>query len=121
MIETATATASAVFPNIHAAKRAAERLARGGFARDSIEVTRLYSNDDAHEVCVHTKKGNLRRADDLLHARNKVHDFPSNAIDVTPLLLVGGAIAAGALTYTMYALRRNRGAGRSDLHLPSVW
>ncbi len=116
-----TTTASAVFPNIQAAKRAAERLARGGFSRDSIEVTRLYSNDDAHEVCVHTKEANIRRADDLLHARNKVHDFPANAIDVTPLLLVAGAIATGALTYTVYALRRNRGYGRSNLHLPSVW
>ena len=53
-----TTTASAVFPNRRAALRAAQRLAEGGFA-GSIDLTRLHSDDEAHEVSVRVREGNV--------------------------------------------------------------
>ena len=90
-----TTTASAVFPNRRAALRAAERLAGGGFARGSIDLHRLHSDDEAFEVSVRVREGNVRRADDLLHARPDVHDFAGRG-------------------YTAYAMR----AQRDDLDRP---
>jgi hypothetical protein len=117
-----TTTASAVFPNRHAARRAAERLAEGGFARNSIDLNRLYSDDDDYEVSVRVREGNLRRAEDLLHARPDVHAFAGQGIDMRPLMLVAGAVIVGAVGYTLYAMRRpQNGRGQSKLHLPSVW
>ena len=117
-----TTTATAVFPNRHAAQRAAERLSEGGFARNSIDVNRLYSNDDDYEVSVRVRPGNVRRAEDLLHARQDVHGFAGQGMDVRPLTLFAGAVIAGAVGYTIYAMRRpQNGRGKSRLHLPSVW
>ena len=103
-----TTTASAVFPNRRAALRAAERLAGGGFARGSIDLHRLHRDDEAFEVSVRVREGNVRRADDLLHARPDVHDFAGHGIDVRPLMLIAGAVLAGAVGYTAYALRAQR-------------
>jgi len=117
-----TTTASAVFSNRQAARRAAERLAEGGFARNSIDVARRYSDEDEYEVSVRVRPGNARRAEDLLHAREDVHGFAGEGIDVGPLMWLAGAVAVGALAYTAYAMRRpQNGRNRSGLHLPSVW
>lgn len=117
-----TTTAAAVFPNQRAAQRAAERLAEGGFARTSIDVNRLYSDDDDYEVSVRVRPGNVRRAEDLLHARRDVHDFAGQGRDVRPLMLLAGAVIAGAVGYTLYAMRQpQKGRGQKGLHLPSVW
>jgi hypothetical protein len=117
-----TTTASAVFSNRYAAQRAAERLTEGGFARNSIDVNRLYSDDDDYEVSVTVQEGNIRRAEDLLHARRDVHGFAGQGIDVRPLMLLAGAVIAGAIGYTLYTVRRPHEGGRqSRLTLPSVW
>jgi hypothetical protein len=111
---TETTTASAVFSNRRAAQRAAQRLVEGGFARDSIEMHRLYSNEDDFEVSVRVREGNVDRAEDLLHARADVHDFEGNRSDVGPLLLLGGVLAAGVAGYALYALAdRRRGEKES--------
>jgi hypothetical protein len=122
-----TTTASAIFSNRHAAQGAARRLAEGGFARDSIAMHRLHSDDDAYEVSVRVREGNVRRAEDLLHARQDVHDFAGQQVDVGPLLRLAGAVLVGAAGYTLYATyrhstRRPGGRGeRDEHHLPSVW
>jgi hypothetical protein len=117
-----TTTASAVFSNRHAAQRAAQRLAEGGFARGSIGVTRRYSDAEEYEVSVRVQPGNVQRAEDLLHARRDVRGFAGEDIDVGPLMWLAGAVAVGALAYTAYALRRPRNGRNGDrLHLPSVW
>jgi len=103
-----TTTASATFSNRRAAQSAAERLAKGGFARSSIGVQRLYSDDDVYEVSVRVREGNVERAEDLLHARPQVHDFAGNQVDVGPLLVLAGAVLAGAAGYTYYTMRQNR-------------
>jgi len=117
-----TTTATAVFSNHHAARRAARRLAEGGFARNSIDVTRRYSDEDEYEVSVRVQPGNAERAEDLLHAREDVHGFAGEGIDVGPLMWLAGAVAVGALAYTAYAVYRPRnGRNQSGPHLPSVW
>jgi hypothetical protein len=100
-----TTTASATFSNRRAAEGAARRLAQGGFARDSIGMQRLHSNDDAYEVSVRVRQGNVRRAEDLLHARRDVHDFAGNSVEVRPLMWLAGAILVGAAGYAFYATR----------------
>jgi hypothetical protein len=113
-----TTTASAVFSNRRAAQRAAQRLVEGGFARDSVEMRRLYSDDDDYEVSVHVREGNVERADDLLHARRNVHDFAGNKSNVGTLMLLAGALAAGVAGYTLYALadRQRRGQTNGSRH-----
>jgi hypothetical protein len=98
-----TTTASSVFSNRRAAVRAAERLAEGGFARNSIDVRRLHHDDEAHEVSVRVRQANIQRAEDLLNASTEVHEFGSHSSFQLPAaLLVGGAIlAVGALAYTL--------------------
>lgn len=98
-----TTTASSVFSNRRAAVRAAERLAEGGFARNSIDVRRLHHDDDAHEVSVRVRQANVHRAEDLLNASPEVHDFGSHSsFNLTTALVVGGAVVAvGALAYTL--------------------
>jgi hypothetical protein len=103
-----TTTASATFSNRHAAQRAAHRLVDGGFSRESIEMRRLHSDDETIEVSVRVKEGNVARAEDLLHARPDVHGFAGDRVDVGPLMMLAGAIAAGAAGYTLYTLNRNR-------------
>jgi hypothetical protein len=103
-----TTTASAVFSNRRAAQRAAQRLVEGGFARDSVEMRRLYSDDDDYEVSVQVRQGNVQRADDLLRARRDVHDFSGNKSNVGSLVLLAGALAAGVAGYTLYALADRR-------------
>ncbi len=116
-----TTTTSAVFSNRRAAQRAAQRLVEGGFARASIDMRRLHSDDDSYEVLVRVREGNAKRAEDLLHARASVRDFAGNQVDVRPLLLFAGAVAAAAAGYTYYALRPQRRGEQARLHLPSVW
>jgi hypothetical protein len=117
-----TTTASATFSNRRAAEGAARRLVEGGFARDSVAMRRLYSDDDAYEVSVRVREANARRADDLLHARRDVHDFAGNQVNVGPLLWLAGAVAIGAAGYALYATRQpHRRGDREDLHLPGVW
>ena len=117
-----TTTASAVFSNRRAPQRAVERLIKGGFARGSIDMHRLHSNDDSQEVSVRVKEGNVRRAEDLLHARQEVHDFGGNRTDLLPLFLFAGALVAGAAGYALYARRsQGRRGEHAGLHLPSVW
>ena len=117
-----TTTATAVFPNRHAAQRAAERLSEGGFARNSIDVNRLYADDDDYEVSVRVRPGNVRRAEDLLHARQAVHAFSGQGPNVRPLMILAGAVIAGAIGYTMYAMRRpQNGRKQGGLPFPSVW
>jgi len=116
-----TTTASAVFPNRRAAQRAAERLAGGGFARTSIGLHRLHANDDAFEVQVRVREGNVARAEDLLHARPEVHDFAGNRMDYTPYLFAAGALLAGVAGYAWYASRKRDRRDGHGMHLPSVW
>lgn len=117
-----TTTASATFSNRRAAQGAARRLTEGGFSRESIALHRLHSDDEAYEVSVRVREGNVRRAEDLLHARQDVHDFAGRGVNVGPLLWLTGALLVGAAGYTVYALRRPRRRGDQDgLHLPSLW
>jgi hypothetical protein len=116
-----TTTASAVFSNHRAAQRAAERLASGGFARGSIDTRRLHSDDESYEVRVRVREGNVRRAEDLLHARQDVHAFEGQGgMNIQPFLLLAGAVLVGVAGYSMLS-RRSRRGGSSGLHLPSVW
>jgi len=51
-----------------------------------------------------------------------VHGFAGQGIDVRPLMLLAGAVIAGAIGYTLYTVRRPHEGGRqSRLTLPSVW
>ena len=116
-----TTTTSAVFSNHRAAQRAAQRLVEGGFARASIDMHRLHSDDDSYEVSVRTREGNVRRAEDLLQARAKVREFAGDGINVRPLMLLAGTVAVAAAGYTYFALRPRARGEQSRLHLPSVW
>jgi hypothetical protein len=109
-----TTMASAAFPNRRAAQRAAQRLIEGGFSRGSIEMYRLHSDDDAHEVSVRVRQGNAQRADDLLHARPGVHDFASHRVDVGPLLVLAGTLAVGVAAYGLFALKPRAGSRGED-------
>lgn len=117
-----TTTANATFSNLRAAQRATQRLAQGGFARDSISLRRVHADDETYEVSVRVRAGNVRRAEDVLHARREVHDFAGHRIDARPLMLLAGVVAVGAAGYALYATRFSRRANeRNGLHLPSVW
>ncbi len=101
-----TTTATAVFSNHRAAQRAIQRLANGGFARSSINAHRMYSDDDSYEVSVRVKEGNVQRAEDLLHAREDVHDFVGNSrFNLQPVLIAAGAVLLGAAGYALLARR----------------
>jgi hypothetical protein len=109
-----TTTASARFTNRRAAQRAAERLVEGGFARGSIEMRRLHSDDDDHEVSVRVREGNVERAKDLLHARPDVRDFAGKGVNVGPLIAFAGALAVGVAGYTWYTLADRRPGDREE-------
>jgi hypothetical protein len=101
-----TTTASAVFSNHRAAQRAVHRLASGGFARSSINAQRMYSDDDSYEVSVRVKEGNVERAEDLLHAREDVHEFAGNrGLNLQPVMIAAGAVLLGAVGYALLARR----------------
>ena len=74
--------ASVTFPSLKAARSARDRLARAGFARNSIEIDR---HGDAFEVSISTREENRDRAEriltgsplgnDLRHAGEQAIDF----------------------------------------------
>jgi hypothetical protein len=61
----------------------------------------------------------MERAEDLLHARPDVHDFGGNQVDVRPLMLLAGAVLAGAAGYTLYTMRQSRHRPNEDHRRPA--
>ncbi|GEP09041.1 hypothetical protein [Methylobacterium gnaphalii] len=86
MSDTNSITAS--FPTLEAARSARKRLARAGFARNSIDIER---RRDDFEVSIRTRDENRRRAEAILHRQ-------SMPLDV-------GQVADGARSF----VERNRG------------
>jgi hypothetical protein len=96
-----SALASVVVPSLRAARSARERLARAGFARNSVDIER---HDDAFEVSISTKAENLDRARNILLGNPVVDDLRdagSRALgafhDNRPLMLGLAALAGFAI------------------------
>ena len=93
------------------AEEARERLEYGGFARNSIDITRI---GDQFELAMHTRPENRRKAQDLLdgsdyafEARRYGREIREHAPSASQsLLLIGGVAAIGAALY--YAFSRQR-------------
>ncbi|WP_336489916.1 hypothetical protein [Methylobacterium nigriterrae] len=93
--------ASAVFPSLRAARSARNRLARAGFARNSIEIER---DGDAFAVSIATREENRDRAERILTGSplgHEVREAGERALDSVrssrPLALGLAALAGFAL------------------------
>lgn len=96
-----SALASVIVPSLRAARSARERLARAGFARNSVDIER---HGDEFEVSISTRMENLERAQDILHGNPVVGDLRdagSRALgafhDNRPLALGLAALAGFAI------------------------
>jgi hypothetical protein len=105
-----TTVAWGTFPSRKAANQAVQRLVSGGFARNSIDLHR-HEDDEGYDLSVHTREGNLSRAERLIHASSTMHSFERAAsgtfqtAKAHPFLLLGGGILAGLAIYSLFAAR----------------
>ena len=115
-----TTVASATFPSRKAADQAVHRLVSSGFARNSIDLRR-HDEDEGYDLEVHTRRENLKRVEQLIHASvpmYAVREAASGAIQTAkshPVLLLGAGILAGFAIYNL--IPRGDGSnqgGRTD-------
>jgi hypothetical protein len=101
-----TTVASATFPSRKAADQAVHRLVSSGFARNSIDLRR-HDEDEGYDLEVHTRRENLKRVEQLIHASvpmYAVREAASGAIQTAkshPVLLLGAGILAGFVIYNL--------------------
>ncbi|MCJ2094077.1 MULTISPECIES: hypothetical protein [unclassified Methylobacterium] len=103
-----TTLASVTFPSLKAARSARTRLARAGFARNSIEIDR---RGDAFEVSINTREENHARAEriltgsplgnDLRQAGEQAADF----VQGNRSLALGLAVLAGFAVFSLTSRR----------------
>jgi hypothetical protein len=99
-----TTVASATFPSRKAADQAVHRLVSSGFARNSIDLRR---HDEGYDLEVHTRRENLKRVEQLIHASAPmyaVREAASGAVQTAkshPILLLGAGILAGFVIYNL--------------------
>lgn len=100
--------ASVTFPSLKAARSARDRLARAGFARNSIDIDR---QGEVFEVSINTREENRDRAEriltgsplgnDLRHAGERTADF----VQGNRSLALGLAALAGFALFSMTSRR----------------
>jgi len=101
-----TSIAKGSFSSRKEANQAVQRLVSGGFARNSISVHQ-HEDDGGYDLEIHTRRGNLRRAERLIHDSTPLYVVREKASDVVhtakayPLVLLGAGILTGFLIYNL--------------------
>ncbi len=93
--------ASATFPSLKAARSARERLARAGFARNSIEIDR---HADAFEVSINTREENRGRAERILTGSPLGNDFRQVGEQAADFVQANQPLALGLAALAGFAL-----------------
>ena len=99
-----TTQASVTFPSLKAARSARQRLARAGFARNSIEIDR---HGDAFEVSINTREENHARAERILAGSplgndlRQVGEQAADFVQTNRSLALGLAVLAGFAVFSL--------------------
>ncbi|KQP34562.1 hypothetical protein ASG60_02985 [Methylobacterium sp. Leaf469] len=100
--------ASVAFPSLNQARSARDRLARAGFARNSIDIIR---HDDDFSVAINTRPENKARAERILTGSpladdlRRAGDSVATAVNGNRGLALGLAALAG---FALFGLTRRR-------------
>jgi hypothetical protein len=96
-----SALASVTFPSLKAARSARDRLARAGFARNSIDIDR---QGDAFEVSINTRAENRDRAERILTGSPLGNDLRQAGEHATDFVQANRSLALGLAALAGFAL-----------------
>lgn len=100
--------ASVPFPSLRLARAARDRLARAGFARNSIDIIR---HDDDFSVAINTRPENKARAERILTGSPLADDLRRTGESVTAAVNGNRGLALGLAAlagFALYGLTRRR-------------